>query len=272
MLYSIQLGCRSLPECDAFFLLPGDMPVIKKSTFEKVLEVWKANSYDIVFPTVDGSRKHPPLIAASLIPEILQFHGEGGLRQLWKRYGDRIGLVPVDDKGTGMDLDTREDYRFCKEQYEIGAVKTNDSKGVTGAMTIEIFHTLPEAAVSIRKKVFMEEQGFQKEFDEIDERAVHLVLFDDKGAAAATCRVFYDTALESYILGRLAVVKEYRGQKLGAAMIAEAEKYVCSVQGEYLALHAQCRVKEFYQKMGFREYGEVEDDEGCPHIWMKKKL
>ena len=33
-----------------------------------------------------------------------------------------------------------------------------------------------------------------------------------------------------------------------------------------------CRVKKFYIKSGYVEFGAVEDDEGCPHIWMKKQL
>ena len=43
---------------------------------------------------------------------------------------------------------------------------------------------LPEEAVRIRKEVFMQEQGFQEEFDEIDGHAFHLVLFCDGDPAA----------------------------------------------------------------------------------------
>ena len=45
-------------------------------------------------------------------------------------------------------------------------------------MDIKIYDTLPEEAVRIREVVFVEEQGFQDEFDEIDSYAKHLVLFD----------------------------------------------------------------------------------------------
>jgi CTP:molybdopterin cytidylyltransferase MocA len=118
MLQSVQIGCRALPGCDGFFFLPGDMPLVRQDTVQRVLESWQTGRYDVVFPTRDGRRKHPPLISAQLIPEILAFSGEGGLRQLWTFHADSIGTVTVDDLGVELDLDTPEDYRACMEQIE----------------------------------------------------------------------------------------------------------------------------------------------------------
>ena len=116
MLESIRIGCRVLPKCDAFFLLPGDMPVVKQSTFQKLLAARPAEKMSIVFPTLEGYRKHPPLIDAKLIPEILSFHEDGGLRQLWKKHEELIRTVPVDDEGVWVDLDTQTDYQNCKQK------------------------------------------------------------------------------------------------------------------------------------------------------------
>lgn len=139
-------------------------------------------------------------------------------------------------------------------------------------MNIKIYDELSEAAKTIREEVFMREQGFQNEFDTIDDIAKHIVFFAEGDRPIATCRVFQDEELDFYVLGRLAVIKEFRGQNVGAQMIEEAEKCVRKMGGSELALHAQCRVSKFYQKLGYAEYGEVEDDEGCPHIWMRKQL
>lgn len=117
MLYSIQLGCQAMPQCDAFFLLPGDMPVVQRSTFQALRDRWDG-SLSVVFPTLDGYRKHPPLIDRRLIPQILAFHGNGGLRQFWKERESLIRTVCVDDRGVWVDLDTQEDYAKCKAQYE----------------------------------------------------------------------------------------------------------------------------------------------------------
>ncbi|MEA4993298.1 MAG: nucleotidyltransferase family protein [Oscillibacter sp.] len=118
MLRSIQIGCRAMPGCDAFFLLPGDMPVVRRATFRKLLKAKPADEPSVVFPTLGGYRKHPPLVDAGLIPDILSFHGSGGLRQLWRQHEDLIFTVPVDDIGVWVDLDTQQDYQACRQTYE----------------------------------------------------------------------------------------------------------------------------------------------------------
>ena len=119
MLHSIQIGCRHMPHCDAFFLLPGDMPVVCQSTFQKLLKARLPAKPGVVFPTLDGFRKHPPLIDARLIPRIIAFSGNGGLRRLWEQLEDLIVTVPVDDVGICMDLDTQPEYQLCKQTYEL---------------------------------------------------------------------------------------------------------------------------------------------------------
>ena len=130
---------------------------------------------------------------------------------------------------------------------------------------------LPEEAVRIREEVFMKEQGFQEEFDEIDGYAVHLVLFCD-GAAAAVCRFYPGKEEGDYLLGRLAVRKEFRGKNLGALLVAKAEREIRKEGGQTVRLHAQRRVQPFYEKQGYTAYGETDFDEDCPHVWMKKSL
>lgn len=118
MLRSVQIGCCALPACDAFFLLPGDMPVVRRATFRKLLSARPAEGVSVIFPTLGGFRKHPPLVDARLIPEILAFQGEGGLRGLWRQHESLIRTVPVDDEGVWVDLDTRQDYQKCRQAYE----------------------------------------------------------------------------------------------------------------------------------------------------------
>lgn len=118
MMRSVQIGAEALRACDAFFLLPGDMPVVASGTFDKLLAARKREKAPVIFPTLDGYRKHPPLIDARLIPAILAFDGDGGLRGLWKRYESDIRTVAVDDAGVWVDLDTRSEYQECKQKYE----------------------------------------------------------------------------------------------------------------------------------------------------------
>lgn len=134
---------------------------------------------------------------------------------------------------------------------------------------VKIYSTLPEEACYIREAVFVNEQGFTEEFDKYDICATHFVLFVD-AEPVATCRVFQED--NRYILGRIAVMPGYRRQGLGSAIIHSAESYVAEQGGHCLHLHAQCRITDFYEAIGYDQYGEVEDDQGCPHIWMMKTI
>ena len=49
-------------------------------------------------------------------------------------------------------------------------------------------------ARAIRQSVFVEEQGFEYEFDDIDEIALHLVLYDEKMIILVTWRLFFTVA------------------------------------------------------------------------------
>ena len=71
---------------------------------------------------------------------------------------------------------------------------------------------LSQDARIIRQEVFVEEQGFHHEFDETDQTAWHLVLYEN-GYAAGCCRLFSSDNPDVYILGRLAVRKSCRGRR-----------------------------------------------------------
>lgn len=138
-------------------------------------------------------------------------------------------------------------------------------------MQTKAYKNIPPQARMIRKKVFMDEQGFETEFDGIDDIALHLVMFDsDK--PVATCRIYFDKGKNTYVVGRIAVLKDYRGKKIGSAIMSEAQKQVKALGGKTLCLHAQCRAAAFYEKQGFIKTGEIDFDEDCPHIWMAKQL
>lgn len=138
-------------------------------------------------------------------------------------------------------------------------------------MDIKVYDRLPSEALDIRITVFVDEQGFVDEVDDIDNIATHLVMFDND-KAIATCRIFEGENEKEYILGRLCVLASYRGRGLGGEMLKAAERAAAKSGGEVLALHSQYQAREFYAKHGYCEVGELEYEQDCPHIWMKKSL
>ncbi len=121
----------------------------------------------------------------------------------------------------------------------------------------------------IREKVFVEEQGFTEEFDSVDSVAVHILAYDGD-SAIGTCRLFPAEETGACILGRLAVIAEYRSKGIGRYIISEAEKSARDSGAHMIKLHSQYRAKDFYEKCGYTSFGEIDYEEDCPHIWMKK--
>jgi len=64
-------------------------------------------------------------------------------------------------------------------------------------MIIQILNTINDDIKQIRTDVFMKEQGFENEFDEIDEKAKFVLLSID-GKAVGTCRFFPSEEVRSY--------------------------------------------------------------------------
>lgn len=114
MYTSIQAGVQCLPpDIAAFFLLPGDMPLVRSTTLIRLAAEWDARREGIFHPCHQGRRGHPPLIARSFIPEILAETPADGLRTILTRHTDCVHDVEVEDPGVLMDLDTPEDYRHA---------------------------------------------------------------------------------------------------------------------------------------------------------------
>ena len=120
----------------------------------------------------------------------------------------------------------------------------------------------------IRDKVFIQEQSIdpELEFDGLDDRAVHALVYVD-GVPVATGRI-----LDDGHIGRIAVLREYRGQGVGEkvvlSLIKKAEEKGCP----RVYLGSQTHAANFYLKLGFAPYGSEFMEAGIPHISMERLL
>lgn len=138
-------------------------------------------------------------------------------------------------------------------------------------MPFKVYDKLCDDAKKIRTEVFMEEQGFEIEFDDTDNIAKHIVGYDGE-KPVAVCRYFYDNAHKSYMVGRIAVAKDSRGMHYGDKILAFAEQRIKEDGGKNVSVSAQTRVSGFYEKLGYKKVGSEYLDEFCPHILMTKTL
>lgn len=135
---------------------------------------------------------------------------------------------------------------------------------------IRISDKLEDGCIDVRKKVFVEEQGFQHEFDDIDSKAYHAIILDDQ-SVIATGRLYTDDGL-LYHIGRIAVLPAYRGRHIGQMVVSVLEQKATQCKGTSISLSAQCRAAGFYKKLGYTETDDIHMDEFCPHITMTKNL
>ena len=131
-------------------------------------------------------------------------------------------------------------------------------------MMIQILDHITDEIKQIRIDVFMKEQGFSKEFDEIDETAKFVLLSIDGKAAGKEVGSAY--------IGRLAVRREFRGQRLGATIMIAAENTIRKAGFKTCGLSAQVQARPFYESLGYKAEGDEYLDEDCPHIFMRKVL
>lgn len=134
---------------------------------------------------------------------------------------------------------------------------------------VKIYNHLPAEAAAIRRAVFMEEQGFVNEFDDIDKMARHIVLYES-GIPVATCRLYYSDDKKCHVIGRIAVSRSYRGNNYGVETVRYAEREIRKRGVAGIGLSAQLSAVGFYERLGYHSIGETYQDEGCTHIWMEK--
>ncbi|MGN0502915.1 MAG: GNAT family N-acetyltransferase [Ruminococcus sp.] len=133
----------------------------------------------------------------------------------------------------------------------------------------KVTDTLSEDEKMIRETVFIEEQNFKIEFDDIDEIATHIVMYLDTQPVGC-CRLYKQE--NEYHIGRIAVLKPYRGKGYGEKILLHAESVAKEKGADTIKLSAQVRASGFYEKLGYKKYGEIYFDEYCEHIAMKKEI
>jgi predicted GNAT family N-acyltransferase len=140
------------------------------------------------------------------------------------------------------------------------------------------------ALSQVRFEVFVREQGVPPEIElDVNDAnptyCVHAAALDDEHQTIATGRLLLDSKLArvggiGHIgrIGRMAVVKRWRGNGVGVALLEcltnEAKR---RGYGEVM-LYAQTHATAFYFKRGFLSHGGEFVEAGMPHQEMRRKL
>ncbi len=106
MFESVKCGIKHAS--NSVLIQPGDMPFIKKSTYQALLNT----QGKIGVPTHKGKRGHPIYIDMTLKRDLLNTK-EPHLKAFRNLYA--VQEIPVDDAGILIDIDTKADYLKFRE-------------------------------------------------------------------------------------------------------------------------------------------------------------
>lgn len=98
------------PDTEAAVVGLADMPGVLPQTIAGLIAAWRAlGPGGIVAPTYRGQRGHPVVFGANHIPALRALGGDLGARSVLKAEESNLLLVPVEDSGVVLDLDTPQD-------------------------------------------------------------------------------------------------------------------------------------------------------------------
>ena len=125
-----------------------------------------------------------------------------------------------------------------------------------------------EEICAIRYEVFVDEQNVpvELEIDGLDGKAKHVLTFVDD-VPIGTGRILSDGHI-----GRVAVLKNYRGLGIGKSIMKELIKCAQDMSLEKVWLSSQWHAHSFYLDLGFVCVGEVYKEAGIEHIKMFRVL
>lgn len=120
--------------------------------------------------------------------------------------------------------------------------------------------------LALRVRVFVVEQECAyQELDGKDVRAEHVWTRGPGGEMAAYLRVV-DEGEGTTRLGRIVTAPEHRGTGAGAALVRAV---MAGIDGP-VVVGAQVQAQGFYERLGFAVSGPGYDEDGIPHVPMRR--
>ncbi len=121
--------------------------------------------------------------------------------------------------------------------------------------------------LSIRRAVFIVEQNVPEELEvDGEDPHCHHVVAEIGGRPVGTARMMDDGHI-----GRVAVLREFRGTGLGTALMRALLDHGTSLGIAGFYLHGQISALGFYGNLGFVPEGPLFDEAGIPHRRMVRR-
>ena len=130
---------------------------------------------------------------------------------------------------------------------------------------IKSWRDAEQEAFSIRKNVFIQEQGVpeEMEIDEHDLTAQHALAY--MGSQCIGTARLLTLPGNTGRIGRMAILRDYRRQGIGRQLLGTLLELSKSQGITQIELHAQLAAIPFYEQFGFMAQGEIYDEAGIEH-------
>ena len=131
MSYSVKAGVRSVYKySDIVVIHPGDVPFIKQSTIEmlinKAKNLYAKEQNYIIIPRYGSKGGHPLLISRDLLQGVLEItEEERGLKGFLRKYSSYKIYVETTDLGILYDIDTPDDLARAEKLFNIKWIRNS---------------------------------------------------------------------------------------------------------------------------------------------------
>ena len=137
----------------------------------------------------------------------------------------------------------------------------------------EIAHKSPEwtDAVKLREKILREPLGSSFTDQELEEEKHHFQIAGFSEDAIIATAVLVPEGDEMK-MQRVVVRENLRSLNIGSEMMAFCEKFASDKNFKVMYCHDRDSAVNFYIKNGYTGIGDYFDEDGIPHLKMRKKL
>ncbi len=141
MFSSIQTGVSRIASLGnavkGFYLVLVDCPLIPPEVFHLMEANMKEYGESFLVPCYRGKKGHPLYIPAGFVDEILNYHGDGGLKAITNRHDDQMVRLEVGIEGVVLDMDTPEGYEEVLSYYHNVVKKDHRGKSTFSKISVE---------------------------------------------------------------------------------------------------------------------------------------
>mgnify|MGYP000031644891 CR=1 FL=1 len=113
---SIRAGIKALPEdTEAVMFLLCDQPLIGKSSFKKLIDLWEQHPKSIVASEYLDTLGVPAIFPVSFFSQLESLQGDKGAKQLLMSMKEQVLTISIPE--ASKDIDTQNDFNNLKTQF-----------------------------------------------------------------------------------------------------------------------------------------------------------